>query len=520
MQRLGRYEIEQELGRGAMGTVYRARDPKIGRSVALKTITVLRAAPAEAAAYRARFFREAQAAGKLSHPGIVTIYDVGEDEATQTPYMVMEFIEGRTLERLVASAGSELIPLETSLELIQQVAQALDYAHSQNIVHRDIKPANILVTPEGRAKIADFGVAKLPTTQLTLAGQVLGTPAYMSPEQVSGGVVDGRSDLFALGSILYWLLTGQKPFAADTATAVLFKVVYKDPPPPSQLNPNLRPEFDYVLARALAKDPKRRYQRGRELADDLDDLRYGCPPRSLATAVLPVLPAEATVLSKPGQSPVLPPQPHELSPEAPLPPESYLPLGRWIPAAVAVLVGTMLIAIGFGVWWLREQASSAAEQPLGVEAAGVETPTEPLMPPKQTVAPRVSVPAAPPRRPARPQVTPAETATLKLVSDHNFGHARIYIWLEGRLEYTGALTGEQRWLGLAKMTRGSFRASLPVPPGWHNIKVRVTSSEGRGFDQTEEIQGEFGARMSRTLELHFGKLGALGARNLSLRWKN
>ena len=220
MQQLGRYEVLEELGHGAMGTVYRARDPKIERVVAIKTVRVIGTTPEQETEYRRRFFREAQAAGKLSHPGIVTIHDVGEDEATQTPYIVMEYVEGRTLESLLTEPGLERPSLTASLELIKQVAEALDYAHTYSIVHRDIKPANIMVTAEGRAKITDFGIAKLTQSEFTVPGQILGTPAYLSPEQLKGIPIDGRSDLFALGVILYWMLTGQKPFAGDTSTVL------------------------------------------------------------------------------------------------------------------------------------------------------------------------------------------------------------------------------------------------------------------------------------------------------------
>jgi len=261
MQRLGRYEILEEIGRGAMGTVYRARDPKIDRVVAIKTISVEGMTPSDEVLYRQRFFREAQAAGQLSHSSIVTIYDVGEDDATHVPFIVMECISGQTLEAL---ASGERLPLATSLALTHQLAEALHYAHSRQIVHRDIKPANILVTPEGQAKITDFGIAKLQRTQFTQSGYVLGTPAYMSPEQLTGGAVDGRSDVFALGVILYWLLTGDKPFTGDTSTAISFKIVYKEPVPPSLINPSVDTDCDHVIARALAKNPEHRYQNGRE----------------------------------------------------------------------------------------------------------------------------------------------------------------------------------------------------------------------------------------------------------------
>ncbi len=294
MERLGRYEIIKELGRGGMGTVYTARDPKIDRVVAIKTISMKGQSPADEEEFRQRFFREAQAAGALSHPGIVTIYDVGEGKATKTTFIVMEYVEGKTLGEL---AQGERLPLETALDLAKQLAEALDYAHSRNIVHRDIKPANIIVTPEGRAKITDFGVAKLQAVQLTQPGQVLGTPAYMSPEQLTGGTIDGRSDIFSLGVILYWLLTGDRPFPGETTSSIFYKIIYQDPIPPSQLNPSLLPDCDYVVQRALAKDQGKRYQGGREFAGDLEDLKAGRPLRS-RTAVAPSATVEETVVAR------------------------------------------------------------------------------------------------------------------------------------------------------------------------------------------------------------------------------
>ena len=177
---VGRYEIVAELGRGAMGVVYKARDPKIDRFVALKTISLVGSSPEETREYRERFFHEAQAAGRLVHPGIVTIFDVGEEPDTRDPYIVMEYVTGRSLDRIV-SVGTGKLPLATALGLTEELAEALDYAHAQGVVHRDIKPANIMVTDQGHAKIADFGIAKLNLSNLTVPGQALGTPAYMSP---------------------------------------------------------------------------------------------------------------------------------------------------------------------------------------------------------------------------------------------------------------------------------------------------------------------------------------------------
>src|SRR5262249_5866275 len=189
-KRFGRYEILSELGRGAMGVVYKARDPKIDRFVAVKTISLVNQNPDEAREYRERFFLEAQAAGRLLHPGIVTIFDTGEDPATHVAYIVMEYVAGKSLDRLLA--GETKLPLDTALRLAEELAEALDHAHGQGVVHRDIKPANILATQDEHGKIADFGIAKMNLTHQTLPGRVLGTPAYMSPEQLEGESVDNR----------------------------------------------------------------------------------------------------------------------------------------------------------------------------------------------------------------------------------------------------------------------------------------------------------------------------------------
>jgi len=279
-QQLGRYEIIAELGRGAMGAVFRARDPKIDRTVAIKTIAVLQADSSSTEQYRQRFFREAQAAGRLSHPGIVTIYDVDEDPVTQTPFIVMEYADGLTLQDFVLRSPGSKLPLTIALHLIEQIALALDYAHHAGIVHRDIKPANIIVTAEGRAKIMDFGIAKLALAEATVPGYVMGTPAYMSPEQINGNLLDGRSDLFSLGVIAYWLLTGEKPFDAETVTEICVQITSKEPRYASELSSSLSSDYDYLLKRALAKDPAQRYQSGGEVAADVHDLLSGHKPRS------------------------------------------------------------------------------------------------------------------------------------------------------------------------------------------------------------------------------------------------
>src|SRR5580698_5470318 len=259
IKRFGRYEIVAELGRGAMGVVYQARDPQIDRMVAVKTVSLWAQEPDEENEFRLRFMHEAQAAGRLHHPGIVAIFDVGENPENRNPYIVLEYVAGEALNRMLSRVKK--LPLETALQLAEEIAEALDYAHAQGVIHRDIKPGNILVTEAGHAKIADFGIAKLNLAHFTLPGRVLGTPAYMAPEQLSGEGSDGRSDLFSLGVILYSMVTGHSPFQGNSATTVCFKVANREPVSASALDMTLPPELDAVIGRAMAKNADERYQK-------------------------------------------------------------------------------------------------------------------------------------------------------------------------------------------------------------------------------------------------------------------
>lgn len=267
--RLGRYEILDEIGRGAMGLVYLAKDPLIGRLVALKTLRLVRAPEDdELEQFRRRFIREAQSAGILSHPNIVTIHDVvdesGVDGAT---FIAMEYVRGTDLKALIR--GDESLDLDFVVDVVRQVADALDYAHGKGVVHRDIKPGNVLLTGDGHVKLTDFGIARLHASSLTLDHELLGTPNYMAPEQILGSEVDRRADIFSLGVVLYEMLTGQKPFQGENLTAVTHKIVYEDFTPPSKHVSNLPPGIETVLTQALAKKPDDRFQSGRELAEAL-----------------------------------------------------------------------------------------------------------------------------------------------------------------------------------------------------------------------------------------------------------
>jgi predicted Ser/Thr protein kinase len=266
--KLGRYEIVDEIGKGAMGVVYLARDPLLGRLVALETFRIgYSVKDQEMEQFRVRFMREAQSAGILTHPNIVTIHDVVEDGGDGLAFIAMEYVRGTNL-KLLLQADQTLSP-QFVLDILAQVADALDYAHANRVVHRDIKPANILITAENRVKITDFGIARLDSSNLTQEGQLLGTPNYMAPEQIQGKEVDHRADLFALGVVLYEMLTRRKPFQGENLTVVSHRIVYDAFTPPRQYVEDLPPELERVLARALEKAPAKRYQKARELADDL-----------------------------------------------------------------------------------------------------------------------------------------------------------------------------------------------------------------------------------------------------------
>jgi serine/threonine-protein kinase len=268
--RLGRYEILHELGKGAMGIVYRARDPMINREVALKTIPLAAEFEGdELEQARVKFFREAEMAGRLSHPHIVTIYDAGEQEGTA--YIAMELLRGVHLVEYTDPA--RLLPPAIAIELVARLADALYYAHGQSVVHRDIKPANIMFDAKnGELKITDFGIARLTDSGRTRTGIVLGTPSFMSPEQLQGRAVTGRSDLFSLGVTLYQMLTGQLPFRADSMPALMFKIAHDPHPPIRVLRPGLPAALDEFFDRALAKDPAARFESGASFAQALRDL--------------------------------------------------------------------------------------------------------------------------------------------------------------------------------------------------------------------------------------------------------
>lgn len=260
---LGRYEVVRELGRGAMGIVYLGKDPKIAREVAIKTLSYKQFAGAQLEELRDRFFREAKAAGRLAHPNIVTVFDVGEEQ--DLAYIAMDFIEGTALD--AHCKPKQLLPVETVYHIMLQVAEALSYAHKQKIVHRDIKPSNLIYNPAShQVKVSDFGIARMTDESKTKTGQVMGSPVYMSPEQLKGRAVTGAADIFSLGATFYQLLTGSTPFVADNLPELTIKIMSKKHKSVRDLNNTLPASAVRITNKALNKDPDKRFANAEEMA--------------------------------------------------------------------------------------------------------------------------------------------------------------------------------------------------------------------------------------------------------------
>jgi serine/threonine protein kinase len=282
--KLGRFELVSEIGRGAMGIVYKAKDPMLERIVAIKTINLTMDKDG-AEMYEKRFYQEARAAGGLNHPNIVTIYDIGRSESLC--YMAMEYIEGAELRTLLLPGKP--LPVQKALSIAAQVAEGLAYAHERGVVHRDIKPANIMVPETGPVKITDFGIARMRTSNVqTQTGMMMGSPKYMSPEQVIGKRADHRADLFSLGVILYEMLTGAAPFTGESVNAVMYQIVNFVPPAPSAINPASPPALDQIVARMLAKALDERAQSAAEIARGLRDCEHQQHVAPSATSTLPL----------------------------------------------------------------------------------------------------------------------------------------------------------------------------------------------------------------------------------------
>jgi hypothetical protein len=470
-KRFGRYEIVAELGRGGMGVVYKARDPKIDRFVAVKTICLVGHVVEEEQEYRERFFQEAQAAGRLLHPGIVTIFDVGEDPENRDPYIVMEYVAGVPLNGMLAEG--QPLPLNTALRLAQQLAEALDCAHAQGVVHRDIKPANILVTANGQAKVTDFGIARLSLTHLTLPGRALGTPAFSSPEQLNGDPVDNRSDIFSLGVILYNMVTGYRPFQGNSVMTVCYKVVNREPLAPTDLDPQLPRGLDAVIARAMAKRPADRYQRGMELALDLGELLEGRRPADTANA---------------GSVRRAGPRSFDANPKLTA---FLLAKARALTSKKALAIAAAVAVLPFLVFY--RPASTARSPTVASPVISTEEGMEPPSNPMGRVSPSGTA----------PQQRTAKRSTLDVEIDHHFVDGKISLWVDDHLEYSHSLHGATRKrLLLFHSSHGRESKKLSLTAGEHTLRVRA-QSPSEAFDEHKEVSGVFNAGSQKTLLINF-----------------
>jgi eukaryotic-like serine/threonine-protein kinase len=397
---IGKYEIRREIGRGAMGVVYEAYDPMIKRVVALKTIRQDQLGGEDATQMIHRFRREAQAAGRLNHPNIVSIYDFGEESGIW--FIAMEFVKGRELK--AAFEANERFRTPDVVRIMGEILGALDYSHRQGVVHRDVKPANIFLLENGSVKVADFGIAHVEASNLTQVGTVLGTPSYMSPEQIMGLPVDGRSDLFSAGVILYQFLTGERPFTGSSTTTMQ-KVLKEDPMPPSSLNIQVLPVMDAVVRKALAKNADERYQTAQEFADAI---RAAAPGPAAASAhATQAGSTDATVIA----TSTIPPKPAPVPARASDAPGAPPPAGTPAPAkgvpAVAFVVVAAAIAVAAGAWFAYQRfgpdAARTAQAPAASAPAVAQAPTAPA-----------PTPAAPPAAPPAPVADPG-TLTVAAV---------------------------------------------------------------------------------------------------------
>ncbi len=560
MQKIGRYEILEELGRGSMGAVFKAKDPQIGRTVAIKIILTANLPKEDNDLYRMRFYREAQAAGQMSHPGIVTIHDIAEDDSGQ-PYLVMEYVEGQTMHKLLKPDQQgkviERPPLETTLDLCAQVAEAMHYAHLRNVVHRDIKPSNIMVTPEGRAKITDFGIARLSGTEATHTASITGTPAYMSPEQFRGGTIDSRSDIFSLGSMLYWMSTGEKAFPGDNVTQVSFNVVYREPAPPRHLVEDLPESLSIVLSRCLAKRPENRYQTAGEVAYDLRAIAEG--KLIAATTAPPELTVEDTVDTIQNVRPVG--KPLAVAAE-----ESAAGRRRKSSSKSSSLlwVAALVVVLAAGAWFWKQSQSNQSELAsapqqqtagsanpsggsgatapgaAGSSSANTKAPSNAVVPPpppdsatgaKQDAsaaanpsATEKSAEPAPGGTAAPAKTSPAKRtpatislgtgATLAIDCRHNFKTAQMEIQTGDFSVLRADLVGTN-----AGGRGGRLNQTITLRPGKYKFVVKVTAEEDRYIQTKAAAEVEFTKDQTRTLEITFGSFAGLGRRNLSLKWK-
>ena len=464
IRELGKYEIRRELGRGAMGVVYEAYDPLIKRRVALKTIRPDQLEGERSGDVIARFRREAQAAGRLGHPNIVAIYDFAEDGGTW--YIAMEFVDGRELKECFAA--DERFRAADVERIMTQILAALDYSHKQGVVHRDIKPANIFLLADGTVKVADFGIAHVESSNLTQVGTVVGTPNYMSPEQIMGLPVDGRSDLFSAGVILYQFLTGERPFAGSSTTTMQ-KVLKEDPLPPSTLNVQLPPAIDAVVRKALAKRPDERFQSAQEFSAALRGAMAS------AASVAPAARAAATTAHDPdatvpnlaaaGAGTAAIPKPSQ--PAAVATPESRprQTVAMTVVAAIAVIGIAALAA----TWWLWPRGATQAGAGFGATPATTAAAASPAAPAPAVAAAAQRDAAPADDKPPQPGTLVVSAVGLADPSDPRYANDQAQLQIDVRADSRQQLVAKAL---AAILDRQSFTRNYDV------LQARVLSRSG------------------------------------------
>jgi serine/threonine protein kinase len=521
---VGRYEILRELGRGSMGVVYEAHDPALGRNVALKTIHPV-LDPKDKETFEQRFFAEARIAARLSHSGIVVVHDVGRDSDTGTLYIALEHLTGRTLAEM--TEGERGLEWREALRLGAEIARALHHAHEQGVVHRDMKPANVMVLASGHAKIMDFGIARVETARfkLTTPGEFLGTPLYMAPEQALSGTVDPRTDVFSLGGIVYTLLTGQPAFAAGSIPQIVARLVKEDAAPPSSLVPELPPDIDPVVGRAMAKEPEDRYPSARALAEDLEDVLEGRPPRHVTGTAPPevelvVAEEDPLVQELHALVPDPAPAPAAERPLAPRPPaprktgvsRSVLPPGRRHVGLWTALVAALLALWAYVGFQGRSALLPSEESPPTSLAAPPTTLPAARPSPSPTSRP-TTAPAAPPPASPKPRRAATEPSHLHIDFDHPLEAGTLRVWVDDELVVDQKLTSRVKTEALVfRLRRGTVQGLLDVSPGTHEVRVQVKWEDN---EKSEKISGVFKPGVTKRLEASIGRL----RKNLSLDWK-
>jgi serine/threonine protein kinase len=514
---IGRYDIRGEIGRGMMGVVYEALDTVLDRTIALKAIRLaFPVAPHEQEEFERRFFAEAQIAARLSHPNIVVVHDVGRDPESGILFMALEHLDGQPLSAIVSPACP--MPWREALRIVQRVAEALHHAHRQGVVHRDVKPANIVLLASGEPKILDFGIARLAQEQgnLTPGRHFFGTPLYMSPEQALGRPVDGRSDLFALGAVLYFLLVGRAAFAAENIPTILVRVVRQYPPPPSFLMPEVPAVVDDVVARATAKDPANRYPDGRSMAEDIEDILAGRVARHRVE--WKARPEAPSVTAADTDDPLaflqseldLGNAPHALIPTMELPrpitpaPVFFAPTDEATSdlgplegrprlttlAATLVLVAT--VATGFS----GRRIDSTSTPP----ATGVAADPAALI--IRAASPAIPAPAS-----------PRAGARLAVTVELSLKQGRLRLWVDGTLRLEKTLRDRIATKVALRPRSGNAGGVIDLEPGAHDVKVEVAWDDSV---RTEHLKATFRRGDRRVLA---ARLGGLFRKTLSLRWQ-